>query len=1494
MVPPVNNIISNTTNTNTYGNPCAGPFCPSNGNYITDSIATTTLYTSGTPTLQTVTHTAYATVSSVGKPSSVSTWDYSTPSSNPSILPTTTPTQEIDYTYGGPGIGGGINPYQVTVKDSSGNQAALTTYLYLYTGVPATFNLPNHMVGLNPSPTAYLHTVSQWVNTSPASPSTTTYTMDDSGTIIGILDPNGHSSTVSYQCSNSLPYQVAPLGNSLYETQYTYDCSSGAISSVQDPNDLANGRPGTMYTYEAQMGRPQTITRSDGGTTTYSYPSATEVDSVTTATPDPSIAGVTLVDSFGRPSSSISGGVRTDTNYDGNGRVSCVSDPYTTSALAYDCITSYDGLDRPLVETLQDSSIRSWSYNSNVTTSTDERSVSWARAYDALGRLTSVTEPGPSTSLLTSYSYDGLGNVTTITQSGNASAGESPRVRTFTYDSMARIVCASNPENLPNSGTTQAACPASAASANPAGTTSYTYDLAGNLRSKTDGKGTGVSVSYDQLNRPTLKQYSGSNSSQTQPAKYGYDGNSETGTPLSSYGLQSINAIGRLSIVTNGGNAATIYSYDAMGRVNNQNQVLPSVLAWGSIVSASYDLAGKMTSLTYPDGRTVQQSYDATSRLSSVNYQSWGATQVNQPYFTANSTNGYDPAGHLINGTFGNGVVVGASYDTRERVQTLAYGSASAPVWSKQFGWTPNSNLQTQTDLITGVQRQFGYDNLNRLTSAQDIFSNLAIPSGSNGETGSTSTSGSGAYETPGQTGAAPQWTNPDDSNALSDMNSGAPGWAFPGATTLPNSVIAPDGSMTAMSVTAPSSGDGFAVGYVASPSAFTGETMSGSVWLRCPSGTQNVLLYILQVAQNGFTAAAVSQVQVTTSWQQFQLSGATQQGLTALFFQIGGSGSVTNGQSFDMWNPMLEDQGVMGSSVTNLLPNSQRITASTWTATQVTITDNAASAPDGSNTGATMTAATNGSLYGLVPYPAPYSGMTVTGSVWLRVPDGSASQQVDLGMYQAGSSGFTAVAATTVTVTTSWQRFQLSGTTQTALTLLAFQIGGNNSTVNGETIVIWGAQMELASTAGPYVATAGTPMTQGTAFSNLLPYSQQLMAPSWNIWQASVAANADTAPDGGQTAAVVTASSNSTDTYASDPVTNASLYDQQVVTASVYLRSTTGLGSLNLYVVQSGGNNPFNIGINRQVTLNSTWQRFQLTGMTDNALTGLRLQIGGGGTVTAAQSFEVWGAQIELAPHAGPYIATSALPVISGGQLTNIFPNSQQLNGPSWFIYAGSTIPASSAAPDGSSTAAAFTAAAGSSDSYVSAIVPNPSLYDGETVTASVYLRANSGTQPLDLFLVEVGDQGWQLPNQSSLTLTTTWQRFALTGTLQNGLTEISLQIGGGGSVQNGQGFQVWGAQFVVGSDPAPYTPTPTTTTIYATGGGGTLIPNGLNESYNYDSFGNILQNGSFNSSYTANNQLFGYAYDGAGNLLSDGMNAFTWDAGESPLVGRRSKLYL
>ncbi len=69
----------------------------------------------------------------------------------------------------------------------------------------------------------------------------------------------------------------------------------------------------------------------------------------------------------------------------------------------------------------------------------------------------------------------------------------------------------------------------------------------------------------------------------------------------------------------------------------------------------------------------------------------------------------------------GNGIAVSALYNPRLEITSLAYGPSASPIWSRQYGWTPNGNLQQAVNLVAGTTRQYGYDTLNRLTSALDV-----------------------------------------------------------------------------------------------------------------------------------------------------------------------------------------------------------------------------------------------------------------------------------------------------------------------------------------------------------------------------------------------------------------------------------------------------------------------------------------------------------------------------------------------------------------------------------------------------------------------------------------------------------------------------------------------------------------------------------------------------------------------------------------------------
>jgi RHS repeat-associated protein len=1365
-------------------------------------------------------------------------------------------------------------PSSVIVYDASGAVVRKTTYGYDETSLaPAAGGATLPGLASVTGSRGNLTTKTAWIDGS--TNAAMTYAYDTAGQVVSEQDSKSNITSYVFDTATDayLTQRTLPTINSVKHVDgYTVDPATGLTLSHTDENNII-----TAYEYNDPFLR-LTKTRYAAGTsienwTQYKYDSPNQtrilVDKVTVG--DAVLVSKTVKDSLGRTISNIApSGAEVDTTYDNMGRTHSTSNPYFpggsgTPVLA---IFGYDALGRKLSESYIDGTKKTWSYSGATVTAIDEAQHSWIRTSDALGRLVTVTEP---TTLSTSYFYSGADDLKSVKQSGTGS--DTARNRIFTYDLLSRLISSNNPET---------------------GAITYSYlDASGNRCSgvpslpciKTDARNVKTTYTYDALNRLTFRHYSDG----TPTAGFGFDGNNESGTPLSSFGIASSYSIGRPSLTSNEVNAGSAYSYDVMGRIITKTNDIPGKPGWNTLVSAAYDLAGDTTSLTYPDGRVIQQGFDAAARMSGITYVSWNGSATNppQPYFS--ESNGYDAAGHLIAATVGSNLpYLSAAYDTRERLSTQTYGPSSAPAWSKQYAWTSNSNLQSQTDLITGVQRQFAYDNLNRLTSAQDIYSNLAVPSGSNGQTGSTSTSGSGAEETPGVTGAIPLWTDPNDSNLL--INADAPGTAGWGATnaTIVDGVPAPDGTMSASTFTASAgSADTFLADSASSASLYDGETVTGSVWLRSPAGNQTINLYFVESGSAGYDIPAYKQVVLTSSWQQYQLSGQFHYGHQTMLLQIGGGGSVVAGQSVSLWGAMLQDTGTSSATITNFLPFSQRVTATSW-GLNALATDNAAQAPDGTATAASVTGTSADSfITDTVKNPAPYTGQTITASVWLRAPSGSQRLLVTL-----LEDGNTPVGGVYANLTGAWQRFQVSGTNSHTLNELALQIGGASTWSNGQVVQVWGAQMEFASTAGPYVATAGVPEGKEANLTNILPYSQQLSGASWGTSGVILANNALAAPDGSITAAQMTGPQGATDAYITNDVPNPSLYDAATVTGSVFLRCPSGTKTLGLYIAAENSSGRTYLG-SGFVTLTTTWQRFTYTGQLPNALTRLFLQIGGSSTFQAGQVVDVWGAQMELASHAGPYVRTTALPVITGSEPVNILPVSQVLNGPSWGIANGTATPNVAGAPDGTSTAATVTATSTSSDTYAANSVPNPSLYDGQTVTASIYLRVASGTLNTDLFLINVGANGWSAPAQTAVTITTSWQRFAVTGTNQNGLSQLLLQIGGASTITAGQSFQLWGPQMVLGSDPAPYTPTSSSTTVYATGQAGTLVQNGLNQSYSYDSFGNILQNGSFESSYTANNQMVGFAYDAAGNVLSDGMNIMTWDA-ESRMATAAGATYI
>jgi len=509
----------------------------------------------------------------------------------------------------------------------------------------------------------------------------------------------------------------------------------------------------------------------------------------------------------------------------------------------------------------------------------------------------------------------------------------------------------------------------------------------------------------------------------------------------------------------------------------------------------------------------------------------------------------------------------------------------------------------------------------------------------------------------------------------------------------------------------------------------------------------------------------------------------------------------------------------------------------------------------------------------------ALYDGQPLTSTVWLRTP---SSTPITTGIYIVGvtntgpgnSQQNNYIGPVSVTLTQTWQQFQVSGTTPNGLVNLILQVAGAGTFTSGEEIDVWGAQLQQNSAID--------------SVTNILPYSQQWNTLSWGTLSFGqvVADNATnnlfTAPDGTKTGFQVTANSGSTDTYVANMVQNPSQYDGDTVTGSVYLRVPSGSQTINLYMLNYT-TLPADIIASKSVTLNTSWQRFQLTGTAGTNLNGLYLQVGGGGTVTNGQIFDVWGAQMEVASSANQYVATLDSPVTVTADSTNILPSSTQVSGQGWYVYNGA-VAANSAtvtAPDGSNTADVFTATSGSTAGYIYDMVANPAQYDGATVTGSIYLRAANTPQSLLINLGSANASGGTIISTLTASVTTTWQRFDLPpGTAVNGMTLLYLSLGSSSNSQfvSTNPIYIWGTQMEMGSSPGAVNETSNTST-----GGTTLAMNGLNESYSYDGFGNMLSAGNFNfvQSYTTSNQLSGWNYDASGNLLIDGFNTgYAYDA--------------
>ncbi len=630
--------------------------------------------------------------------------------------------------------------------NSSGTKVAQTTNNYdERPPITTSSAIPNHLNLLPGTPRGNLTSVQRWLNTTGA-PLTTQDVYFDTGKLESTADPNSNITSYSYSGAFAGAY-LTQVGNALGQvTTKNYDANTGVLRSTTDPNGQT-----TTFAYDNMLrptltnypdGGQTTICYSDegGGTCTQSGPPYT-VYTTTKITSGSNALSAVVTDSQGRTTqtqldSDPSGTDYTDTTYDALGRVASLSNPHRSSSSPTDGITcygtvsggvcqknGYDALGRITTITDQDGSVITSSYSGNCTTVTDEAGKTRKSCVDGVGRLTGLWEdPGSSPHLNyeTDYAYDVLGNLMQVTQKGS---GAPYRTRTYTYDSLSRLVCAADPE------VQIATCPTTSNGTYTTGTIGYTYDPDGNVISKTAPKPNQTTASvtvnttytYDALSRLTQKSYGDG----TPTVSYAYDG----ATPSCSVGSFTFggNSIGRRTAICDGGGSEA-WLYDSMGRVLSDQRITNSVT---KTAAYTYNYDGTLATLGYPSGRTItyatntaEQPISATDTTNNITYA---------------SNAHYAPFGGLSSLTNSTGISTTAYYDSRlQPCRFAVISSGTAPtscadnthagnvldqIYNFNLGTGDNGYVAKISDnrpAMSGLGRNisYTYDVLNRISSA--------------------------------------------------------------------------------------------------------------------------------------------------------------------------------------------------------------------------------------------------------------------------------------------------------------------------------------------------------------------------------------------------------------------------------------------------------------------------------------------------------------------------------------------------------------------------------------------------------------------------------------------------------------------------------------------------------------------------------------------------------------------------------------------------------
>jgi RHS repeat-associated protein len=511
---------------------------------------------------------------------------------------------------------------------------------------------------------------------------TTSMQYDTYGNMTAMTDAESNTVSVTFSSTHSYAYPTEyslTVGSETITTKATYDSNRGWITSLQQPEgaDAGSGYD-ILYTYDV-LGR---ITKKEfpllTGQSQRSYCEAIYDDTnITTTIIDPLRHYIVKhYDKLGRVTST-----KWYSGTYGSGTL------YATESYTY----RYDGL---------------------LATVTDAGSDTTTHIYDFLGRHTQITYPG---SVSVSYSYDDTNYKITFTNARGYDrvhwydwlnhqtkveeeyATDTFATTTCQYDEMGDLTSFTDAENHTTSYTYASLFGLTKATYPDSEYEEYEYNNVGNVISITDCKGNETTFTYDDAYRLAQIEYPDES---TVDFTYDLNGNKT-----------------KMEDDAPGTGDYAEYTYDHWNRLTAETRHISTSTY---TISYQYDVASRMTSLTYPDNMQILYSYDDFDRTTEIKRYVDGSNDE----ILADGVQ-YDVESLLTQFDYGNDLQATLTYDSLDRPLTLDIKDGSTSLLDLDYTYDNNNNI---TQLVNGWRdtgsdwnsetESYSYDGLDRLTSA--------------------------------------------------------------------------------------------------------------------------------------------------------------------------------------------------------------------------------------------------------------------------------------------------------------------------------------------------------------------------------------------------------------------------------------------------------------------------------------------------------------------------------------------------------------------------------------------------------------------------------------------------------------------------------------------------------------------------------------------------------------------------------------------------------